>query len=200
MPPAPMWSSGMLTAPRGAPDRTRGSNRDIKVRPAFREQARPPPVTRRSVMAALAQASPPTAVAVSLAKAPHLRVVAAVIARDDRYLITQRRPSAVLPGLWEFPGGKVEEGETDAGALKREVTRARRRRDRGRRVHRPPHARLRRLLGRPRAVPGDDRGRGRAGGCARRRLPLGHLGRVREVPLSGGRPGDDGLLLGIKRG
>jgi 8-oxo-dGTP diphosphatase len=53
--------------------------------------------------------------------APHLRIVAAVIARNDRYLITQRRPSAVLPGLWEFPGGRVEEGETDAQALKREV-------------------------------------------------------------------------------
>ena len=56
-----------------------------------------------------------------MAKVPHLRVVAAVIARDDRYLITQRRPSAVLAGLWEFPGGKVEEGETDLQALKREV-------------------------------------------------------------------------------
>jgi 8-oxo-dGTP diphosphatase len=58
-----------------------------------------------------------------MAKAPHLRVVAAVIARGDRYLITQRRPQAVLPGLWEFPGGKVEEGEgeTDTEALKREV-------------------------------------------------------------------------------
>src|SRR3954469_25907460 len=56
-----------------------------------------------------------------MAKAPHLRVVAAVIARGDRYLITQRRPQAVLAGLWEFPGGKVEEGETDAEALKREV-------------------------------------------------------------------------------
>ena len=49
-----------------------------------------------------------------MATAPHLRVVAAVIAREDRYLITQRRPQAVLAGLWEFPGGKVEEGETDA--------------------------------------------------------------------------------------
>jgi len=28
---------------------------------------------------------------------PHLRVVAAVISRNDRYLITQRRPTAVLP-------------------------------------------------------------------------------------------------------
>lgn len=50
-----------------------------------------------------------------------IRVVAAVIERDGRYLITQRRPSAVLPLLWEFPGGKVEAGETDAEALKREV-------------------------------------------------------------------------------
>jgi 8-oxo-dGTP diphosphatase len=56
-----------------------------------------------------------------MAGVSHVRVVAAVIARDDRYLITQRRPSAVLPGLWEFPGGKVEEGETDLQALKREV-------------------------------------------------------------------------------
>lgn len=52
---------------------------------------------------------------------PTVRVVAAVIERDGRYLITQRRPSAVLPLLWEFPGGKVEEGETDAAALHREV-------------------------------------------------------------------------------
>ncbi len=50
-----------------------------------------------------------------------LRVVAAVICRDGRYLITQRRPSAVLPGLWEFPGGRVEANETDADALAREV-------------------------------------------------------------------------------
>jgi len=50
-----------------------------------------------------------------------IRVVAAVIERDGRYLITQRRASAVLPLLWEFPGGKVEPGETDADALQREV-------------------------------------------------------------------------------
>jgi 8-oxo-dGTP diphosphatase len=48
-------------------------------------------------------------------------VVAAVLEKDGKYLITQRRESAVLPLLWEFPGGKVEEGETDAQALKREV-------------------------------------------------------------------------------
>ena len=50
-----------------------------------------------------------------------IRVVAAVIERDGRYLITQRRPAAVLPLLWEFPGGRVEESEKDAEALKREV-------------------------------------------------------------------------------
>ncbi|MBN2577023.1 MAG: (deoxy)nucleoside triphosphate pyrophosphohydrolase [Deltaproteobacteria bacterium] len=52
---------------------------------------------------------------------PLIRLVAAVIERDGRYLITQRRPSAVLPGLWEFPGGRVEEGETDEEALRREL-------------------------------------------------------------------------------
>lgn len=50
-----------------------------------------------------------------------IRVVAAVIERDGEYLITQRRPTAVLPLLWEFPGGRVEDGETDADALRREV-------------------------------------------------------------------------------
>ena len=54
--------------------------------------------------------------------APQIRVVAAVIANEaGKYLITQRRKSAVLPGLWEFPGGRVEPGETDEDALKREV-------------------------------------------------------------------------------
>jgi 8-oxo-dGTP diphosphatase len=50
-----------------------------------------------------------------------VRVVAAMVAVDGRYLITQRRSTAVLPNLWEFPGGRVEPGETDASALKREI-------------------------------------------------------------------------------
>lgn len=50
-----------------------------------------------------------------------IRVVAAVIARDGAYLITQRRAAAALPLLWEFPGGRVEEGESDEQALRREV-------------------------------------------------------------------------------
>jgi 8-oxo-dGTP diphosphatase len=48
-------------------------------------------------------------------------VVAAVMQRGDLYLITQRRQSAALPLLWEFPGGRVESGETDEQALIREV-------------------------------------------------------------------------------
>jgi 8-oxo-dGTP diphosphatase len=50
-----------------------------------------------------------------------IRVVAAVLEKDGHYLITQRRATAVLALMWEFPGGRVEEGETDAQALKREV-------------------------------------------------------------------------------
>jgi 8-oxo-dGTP diphosphatase len=50
-----------------------------------------------------------------------IRVVAAVIERNGKYLITQRRPEAVLPLLWEFPGGRVESGETDQEALRREM-------------------------------------------------------------------------------
>jgi 8-oxo-dGTP diphosphatase len=50
-----------------------------------------------------------------------IRVVAAVLERDGKYLITQRRVSAVLPLMWEFPGGRVEAAETDQQALKREL-------------------------------------------------------------------------------
>ena len=52
---------------------------------------------------------------------PHIRVVAAEIEQDGTYLITQRNPHAVLPLLWEFPGGRVEAGESDAEALCREL-------------------------------------------------------------------------------
>ena len=52
---------------------------------------------------------------------PHIRVVAAEIEKDGQYLITQRNPHAVLPLLWEFPGGRVESGESDEQALAREL-------------------------------------------------------------------------------
>ena len=51
----------------------------------------------------------------------HIRVVSAAIVRQGSYLVTQRQEKAVLPLLWEFPGGKVEPGESDEGALRREL-------------------------------------------------------------------------------
>lgn len=50
-----------------------------------------------------------------------IRVVAAVIEHDGRYLITQRNATAVLPLLWEFPGGKVEPDEDPKHAVAREL-------------------------------------------------------------------------------
>lgn len=50
-----------------------------------------------------------------------VRVVAAVVEREGRYLITQRREQAVLALQWEFPGGKVESDEKDEDALQREL-------------------------------------------------------------------------------
>jgi 8-oxo-dGTP diphosphatase len=52
-----------------------------------------------------------------------VRVVAALIEQVDqgKVLITQRRPQSFMPLKWEFPGGKVEPGESDAQALAREL-------------------------------------------------------------------------------
>jgi A/G-specific adenine glycosylase len=52
---------------------------------------------------------------------PHLEVVAAAIKKKNRYLLGKRPATSMLSGLWEFPGGKVEEGETHQEALKREL-------------------------------------------------------------------------------
>jgi 8-oxo-dGTP diphosphatase len=52
---------------------------------------------------------------------PLVLVVAAVVVRDGRVLLSRRPPGKHLAGLWEFPGGKVEENETPDAALAREV-------------------------------------------------------------------------------
>jgi A/G-specific adenine glycosylase len=52
---------------------------------------------------------------------PHYDVAVGVIRHGDQVLITQRPAEALLGGLWEFPGGKIEAGETPAEALAREA-------------------------------------------------------------------------------
>lgn len=48
-------------------------------------------------------------------------VVAAVIENDGRFLLTRRQKGVHLEGHWEFPGGKVDRGESHAHALRREL-------------------------------------------------------------------------------
>tara|TARA_B110000037_G_C17007272_1_gene459780 strand:+ start:454 stop:852 length:399 start_codon:yes stop_codon:yes gene_type:complete len=50
-----------------------------------------------------------------------LVVAAALIDRDGRVLLAQRPPNKSMAGLWEFPGGKVEDGENPEDALIREL-------------------------------------------------------------------------------
>jgi 8-oxo-dGTP diphosphatase len=48
-------------------------------------------------------------------------VVAAVIERNGEFLVARRLKGTHLAGYWEFPGGKVHEGETHEQALQREI-------------------------------------------------------------------------------
>ena len=50
-----------------------------------------------------------------------IRVATAQIEQQGRYLISQRSPGGVLPLLWEFPGGRVDPGESDEEALLRKL-------------------------------------------------------------------------------
>lgn len=52
---------------------------------------------------------------------PRIRVVAAVVWRNGRLLLTQRPPGGPLGLQWEMPGGKIETGETPGQALVREI-------------------------------------------------------------------------------
>jgi len=49
------------------------------------------------------------------------RVVAALIFQDDKILVCQRTRHQTMPLKWEFPGGKIEEGEQPRDALHREL-------------------------------------------------------------------------------
>lgn len=51
----------------------------------------------------------------------NIYVVGAVIIEDGKILCAQRGPTKSLPYKWEFPGGKIEEGESPHEALRREI-------------------------------------------------------------------------------
>jgi len=53
--------------------------------------------------------------------APTLVVTAALVERDGRVLVTRRQRGVHLEGLWEFPGGKQEDGESLEACLAREL-------------------------------------------------------------------------------
>ncbi len=55
------------------------------------------------------------------AKPVTLVVAVALIDPDGRVLIAERPPGKMMAGLWEFPGGKIEAGETPEAALVREL-------------------------------------------------------------------------------
>jgi 8-oxo-dGTP diphosphatase len=50
-----------------------------------------------------------------------IQVTAAIIIETGKALIARRKPTARLPNMWEFPGGKIEPGESPEQCLKREL-------------------------------------------------------------------------------
>jgi len=52
---------------------------------------------------------------------PHVRAAVVVLEHGGRWLVQRRPATGLLPGLWEFPGGRIERGETPEGAARREL-------------------------------------------------------------------------------
>ncbi len=130
---------------------------------------------------------------------PVLEVAAAVIERSGRILVTRRDPAKHMGGLWEFPGGKREPGESIEACLHRELDeelgiRVRRRRARGNRaVGVSGAARPAPLL------PVPDRRRTHP--AARRPgLSLGHTARACRAPDAAGRRRDRRVAGGPSAG
>ncbi len=58
---------------------------------------------------------------VARATPPEVAVAVGVVFKKDRVLITRRPPAGLLGGLWEFPGGKIRDGEKPEEACVREI-------------------------------------------------------------------------------
>jgi len=52
---------------------------------------------------------------------PQYRIAVGVVFKNDRVLITRRKTEGLLGGLWEFPGGKIKDGESPQAACIREI-------------------------------------------------------------------------------
>ena len=50
-----------------------------------------------------------------------LRVTCAIVLHENKILVTQRGPAMMQPGKWEFPGGKIENGESEEECILREL-------------------------------------------------------------------------------
>ena len=82
------------------------------------------PPSRRPLAARSTTTSPRSRPALAAASGPQrqiLLVAAGVLAKSGRVLLQQRSDPPALAGLWEFPGGKVDPGETLEKALAREL-------------------------------------------------------------------------------
>lgn len=60
-------------------------------------------------------------IAARLVARPAIRVVGGVVVEDGRVLACRRAADEVMPGMWEFPGGKIGPGESPEAALRREM-------------------------------------------------------------------------------
>lgn len=52
---------------------------------------------------------------------PHVKVVCAIIHKQNKILVVQRSEKMALPLKWEFPGGKIEPNESEVDCIKREI-------------------------------------------------------------------------------
>jgi mutator protein MutT len=75
----------------------------------------------RETLSACGPSEPPEGSRPKAGRRAQIKVVAAVVERGGRFLVTRRQPGVHLEGYWEFPGGKCEAGEAHEACLGREM-------------------------------------------------------------------------------